>query len=131
MCQKSSHIAVPALDGLAHHRRYDLIGNLDVPDFRFPLRHEVGEQLRNRRHIANLVAAQAEAAGQEPVQCDWLLAEARGRAASCERLYRIRPIASVIPGPVEGRNPESRIQSQARGWPWIPGSLAIARRRRA
>src|SRR5437660_4235909 len=59
---KCSHIAVPALDGLADHRRRDLIGDLDVPHFAFALRGEVGEQLRDDRHIADLVAAQAEAA---------------------------------------------------------------------
>jgi hypothetical protein len=42
---ESSHIAVPALDGLADYRRRDLIGDLDVPDFAFALRGEVGEQL--------------------------------------------------------------------------------------
>src|SRR5260370_8087844 len=59
---KCSHIAVPALDGLADHRCRDLIGDLDVPHFAFALRGEVGEQLRDCRHIAYLVAAQAEAA---------------------------------------------------------------------
>src|SRR3977135_2948014 len=59
---KSSHIAVPALDGLADYRRRDLVGDLDVPNFAFALRDEVGEQLRDDRHIANLVAAQVEAA---------------------------------------------------------------------
>src|SRR5438876_3988721 len=58
---KGSHIAVPALDGLANHRRRDLIGDLDVPDFAFALRGEVGEQFRDDRNIADLVAAQAEA----------------------------------------------------------------------
>ena len=60
--RQGSHIAVPALDELADHRRRDLIGDLDVPDFAFALRGEVGEQLRDDRHIAYLVAAQAEAA---------------------------------------------------------------------
>src|SRR5262245_43425547 len=46
-CSKS-HIAVPALDGLAIHRCRDLIGDLDVPDFAVALRSEVGEQLRGR-----------------------------------------------------------------------------------
>src|ERR1700745_3516797 len=57
-----SHIAVPALDGLADRRRRDLVGNLDVPHFAFALRGEVGEQLRDYGHIADLVAAQVEAA---------------------------------------------------------------------
>src|SRR5258705_2359335 len=57
-----SHIAVPTLDRLADHRCRDLIGDLDVPDFAFALGGEVGEQLRDDRHIADLVAAQAEAA---------------------------------------------------------------------
>ena len=57
MLAKCSHIAVPALDGLADHRGRDLIGDLDVPNFAFALRDEVGEQLRDDRHIANLVAA--------------------------------------------------------------------------
>src|ERR1700724_2750473 len=60
--RKCSHIAVPALDGLADHRRRDLVGDLDVPDFAFALRGEVDEQLRDDRHVANLVAAQVEAA---------------------------------------------------------------------
>src|ERR1019366_9071385 len=59
---KCSHIAVPALDGLADHRCRDIIGDLDVPHFAFALGGEVGEQLRDYRHIAYLVAAQAEAA---------------------------------------------------------------------
>ena len=61
-CAKRSHIAVAALDGLADHRGRDLIRDLDVPHFAFALGGEVGEQLRDCRHIAYLVAAQAEAA---------------------------------------------------------------------
>ena len=53
---------MPALDGLADRRRRDLVGDLDVPNFAGPLRDEVGEQLRDDRHIANLVAARAETA---------------------------------------------------------------------
>ena len=53
---------MPALDGLADHRRRDLVGDLDVPHFAFVLRGEVGEQLRGYRYIAYLVAAQVEAA---------------------------------------------------------------------
>src|SRR5947208_13679177 len=59
---KCSHIALPPLDGLADHRRRDLVGDLDVPHFAFALCGEVGEQLRDYRHIADLVAAQVEAA---------------------------------------------------------------------
>jgi hypothetical protein len=59
---KYSHITVPALDGLADQRRRDLVRDLDVPRFAFALRGEVGEQLRDYRHIADLVAAQVEAA---------------------------------------------------------------------
>ena len=33
ICHQCSHIAVPALDGLADHRRRDLVGDLDVPHF--------------------------------------------------------------------------------------------------
>src|ERR1700730_14036834 len=47
LMSKCSHIAVPALDGLADHRCRDLIGDLDVPHFAFALRGEVGEQLRD------------------------------------------------------------------------------------
>jgi hypothetical protein len=61
---KCSHIAVPALDGLADRRCRNLIGDLDVPHFAFALRGEVGEQLWDYRHIAYLVAAQAEAASE-------------------------------------------------------------------
>src|SRR5205085_8920591 len=43
--RRASHIAVPALEGLAHHRRRNLVGDLDVPHFAFALRGEVGEQL--------------------------------------------------------------------------------------
>src|SRR5262245_38618835 len=57
-----SHIAVPALDSLADHRRRDLVGDLDVPHFAFALRGEVGDQLRDYRHSTDLMAAQAEAA---------------------------------------------------------------------
>src|SRR4051794_14444403 len=57
-----SHIAVPALDGLADHRRGDLIRDLDVPQFAFALRDEAREQLRDHRDIADFMAAQAEAA---------------------------------------------------------------------
>src|SRR5580704_13647803 len=59
--RRRSHIAVPALDGLADHRCRDLVGDLDVPDFAFALRGEVGEQLWDDRHIAYLVAAYPEA----------------------------------------------------------------------
>src|SRR5689334_2797626 len=63
-CRSSqhSHIPVPALDGLTDHRRRDLVGDLDVPDLAVALLGEVGEQLRDDRHIADLVAAQAETA---------------------------------------------------------------------
>src|SRR5262245_2653608 len=61
-CSKCSHIAVPALDGLADRRCGDLVGDLDVPDLAFALRGEIGEQFWDDRHIANLVTAQAEAA---------------------------------------------------------------------
>src|SRR3954451_10580374 len=57
-----SHIAMPALDGLADHRGGDLVGDLDVPEFGFALGFEVGEQFRDHRYLADLVAAQAEAA---------------------------------------------------------------------
>src|SRR5262245_21492633 len=56
-----SHIAVPALDGLAYHRRRNLVGDLYIPYFAFALRGEVGEQFWDVRHIAYLVAAQPEA----------------------------------------------------------------------
>src|SRR5262249_32175085 len=59
----NSHISVAALDVLAHDGCGDLIRDLDVPDFALALRGEVGEQLRDDRHIAYLVAAQTEAAG--------------------------------------------------------------------
>jgi hypothetical protein len=66
---RRSHIAVPALDVLADHRCCDLVRDLDVPDFAFALRCEVGEQLWDDRHIAYLVAAQAEATvGRSKVQ---------------------------------------------------------------
>ena len=53
---------MPAFDGLADHRRRHLVGDLDVPYFAFALCGEIREQFRDHRHIAYLVAAQAEAA---------------------------------------------------------------------
>ena len=35
------HIAVAALNGLADHRRGDLVRNLDIPHLAFALRHEI------------------------------------------------------------------------------------------
>jgi hypothetical protein len=55
----ASHIAVPALDSLADRRCRNLIGDLDVPHFAVALRGEAGEQLRDYRYIAYLMAAQA------------------------------------------------------------------------
>jgi hypothetical protein len=65
---------VTALDCLADSRGRHLVGDLDVPDFAFALRREIGEQLWNDRHVADLMAAQAEAA------CDVL---ERGAAEDC------------------------------------------------
>src|SRR6185369_15324032 len=95
LASASSHNAVSALDGLAHHRRYDLVGDLDVPDFAFALRGEVGEQLRDDRHIADLVAAQAES------RCDFL---ERGPAehgppivdAVGAQLVELRAVSAVV-----------------------------------
>src|SRR5215467_14378563 len=58
----TSQLAVTALDGLADGRGSHLVGDLDVPDFTFALRREVGEQLWNDRQVADLMAAQPEAA---------------------------------------------------------------------
>src|ERR1700720_2478031 len=92
---KCSHIAVPALDGLADHRRRDLIGDLDVPHFAFALRGEVGEQLRDYRHIAYLVAAQAKAT------CDFFeRGPAEHRQAIVEaiaaQLVKLRTVSAVV-----------------------------------
>src|SRR5262249_29263294 len=56
-------IAVSARDGLADHRCRNVIRDLDVPHFAFALRGEIGKQFRDYRHIAYLMAAQAETAG--------------------------------------------------------------------
>src|SRR5271166_4778668 len=92
---KCSHIAVPALDGLADHRRRDLVGDLDVPHFAFALRGEVGKQLRDYRHIAYLVAAQAEAAcnvfERGPAEHSQAIVEAVGA-----QLVKLRAISAVV-----------------------------------
>src|SRR5215471_2255879 len=92
---KCSHIAVPALDGLADHRRRDLVGDLDVPHFAFALRGEVGEQLRDHRHIAYLVAAQAEAAcdafERGPAEHGQAIVEAVGA-----QLVKLRAVSTVV-----------------------------------
>src|SRR5262249_22867432 len=58
----TSHHPMPALDRLPDHRRRDLIRDLDVPDLALPLRAEIREQLRDHRHVADLVPAQPEPA---------------------------------------------------------------------
>jgi hypothetical protein len=52
---------VAALDGLAHHRRDDLVGNLNVPDLGLALLGSVCEQRREGRRVTPLVAARADA----------------------------------------------------------------------
>src|SRR5262252_5986722 len=92
---KCSHIAVAALDGLADHRRRDPVGDLDVPHFAFALRGEVGEQLRDYRHIADLVAAQVEAARdffeRGPAEHSQAIVEAVG-----EQLVKLRAVSAVV-----------------------------------
>src|SRR6202047_869236 len=92
---RPSHIAVPALDGLADYRCRDLIGDLDVPNFAFALRCEVGEQLWDDRHIAYLVAAQAEAAGdvfqRGPAEHRQAVVDAVGA-----QLVKLRAVAAVV-----------------------------------
>src|SRR5262249_30214455 len=92
---KCSHIAVPALDGLADHRRRDLVGDLDVPHFAFALRGEVGEQLRDHRHIADLVAAQAEGARdffeRGPAEHSQAIGEAVGA-----QVVNLRAVSAVV-----------------------------------
>src|SRR5262252_5898547 len=94
-CSKCSHIAVPALDGLADHRCRDLIGDLDIPYFAFALRGEVGEQLRDDRHIAYIVAAQAKAAcdvfERGPAEHRQAVVEAVGA-----QLVKLRAISAVV-----------------------------------
>src|SRR5436305_1621397 len=86
---------MPALDGLADYRRGDLIRDLDVPQFAFSLRHEVGEQLRDDRHIAYLVAAQAEAAcdvfERGPAEHSQAVVEAVGA-----QLVKLRAVSAVV-----------------------------------
>src|SRR5215469_1158362 len=92
---KCSHIAVPTLDGLADHRRRDLVGDLDVPQFAFALRGEVGEQLGDDRHIADLVAAQVEAARdlfeRGPAEHGQAVVEAVGA-----QLVKLRAVSAVV-----------------------------------
>src|ERR1700730_1895964 len=94
-CSQCSHIAVPALDGLADRRCRDLIGDLDVPHFAFALRGEVGEQLWDYRHIAYLVAAQAEAAcdvfERGPAEHSQAIVEAVGA-----QLVKLRTVSAVV-----------------------------------
>src|SRR5262245_38503368 len=90
-----SHIAVPTLDGLADHRCRDLIGDLDVPNLAFALRGEVGEQLRDYRHIAYLMAAQAEAAcdvfERGPAEHSQAIVEAVGA-----QLVKLRAVSAIV-----------------------------------
>src|SRR5215469_7635652 len=92
---KCSHIAVPALDGLADHRRRDLVRDLDVPHFAFALRDEVREQLRDYRHIADLVATQVEAARdffeRGPAEHSQAIVEAVGA-----QLVKLRAVSAVV-----------------------------------
>src|SRR5215475_8562463 len=92
---KCSHIAVPAFDGLADHRRRDLVGDLDVPQLAFALRGEVGEQLRDDRHVAYLVAAQAEAAcdvfERGPAEYSQAVVDAVGA-----QLVKLRAVTAVV-----------------------------------
>src|SRR5258705_7082052 len=92
---RCSHVAVPALDGLADHRRRDLVGDLDVPNFAFALRGEVGEQLRDDRHIAYLVAAQVEAARdffeRGPAEHSQAIVDAVGA-----QLVKLRAVSAVV-----------------------------------
>ena len=86
---------MPSLHGLAHDRRRDLVGDLDVPDFAFALRSEVGEQLRDHGHIANFVPAQVEAA------CDFFeRGPAEHREAVVEavgtQLVKLRAVSAVV-----------------------------------
>src|SRR5882762_9068162 len=94
-CSKCSHIAVPAFDGLADHRCRDLIGDLDIPYFAFALRGEVGEQLRDYRHIANLMAAQVEAARdlleRRPAEHGQAIVDAVGA-----QLVKLRTVSAVV-----------------------------------
>src|ERR1700722_11361779 len=95
--RRRSHIAVAALDGLADHRGRDLVGDLDVPDFAFALRGEVGEQLWDDRHIADLVAAQAKTAGdvfeRGPAEHSQAVVDAVGA-----QLVKLRTVAAVVHG---------------------------------
>src|ERR1700686_322678 len=92
---KSSHLAVPAFDGLADHRRHDLVGDLDVPHFGFALLGKVGEQLRNYRHVAYLVAAQVEAPRdffeRGPTEHSQAIVEAVGA-----QLVKLRAVSAVV-----------------------------------
>src|SRR3954470_4152010 len=86
---------MPALDRLADHRCGDLIGDLDIPEFGFALGCEVGEQLWDHRDVADLVAAQAEAAGdgfeRGPAEQSEMIVDAVGA-----RLVNLRAVAAVI-----------------------------------
>src|SRR5712672_2100920 len=86
---------MPALDGLTDHRRGDLIRDLDVPDFGFALRGEVGEQFWDHRQVAYLVAAQAEAAcdgfERRPAEYSQMIVDAVGA-----QLVKLRAVSAIV-----------------------------------
>src|SRR5437763_1643519 len=89
------HIAVAALDRLADHRRGDLIRDLDIPQFAFTLGDEVGEQLRDHRHVANLMATQPEPAcdvfERGPAEYREAIVDAVG-----PQLVKLRAVSAVV-----------------------------------
>src|ERR1700761_7105413 len=94
---KRSHVAVAALDGRADDRGGDLIRDLDVPDFAFALGAKVGEQFWDDRHVANLMTAQAEAAGdvleRRPAEHRQAVVKPVGT-----ELVKLRAVAAVVHG---------------------------------
>src|SRR3954452_14155410 len=86
---------MPALDGLADDRCRDLVRDLDIPDLAVALRGEIGEQLGDHRDIADLVAAQAEAAGdvleRGPAEHRQAVVDAVGA-----QLVELRAVAAVV-----------------------------------
>src|SRR5205807_9858764 len=67
----------------------------DVPHFAFALRGEVGEQLRDYRHIADLMAAQVEAARdlleRGPAEHGQAVVDAVGA-----QLVKLRAVSAVV-----------------------------------
>src|SRR5262245_509001 len=92
---RRSHLAVPALYGLADCWGRDLVGYLDVPDFAFALRAKVREQLRDRRDVTELRSAQTETSRdileRGPAEYRQAVVDAVGA-----QLVKLRSVPSIV-----------------------------------